>query len=61
MTEKKTSDAQLRASRKWDAKNPDVKKKSRNKSGCKAYIRDWANEDDLLEVEEWIRIRRENL
>ena len=61
MSENKTSKAQLEASRKWDLKNPDVKKKSRNKSGCKAYIRDWADEEDLREVEEWIRKRRESL
>ena len=59
MSDNKTSKAQLQASRKWDLKNPDVKKKSRNKSGCKTYIRDWANEEDLREVEEWIRLRRE--
>lgn len=61
MSDNKTSKAQLQASRKWDLKNPDVKKKSRNKSGCKTYIRDWANEKDLREVEEWIRLRRERL
>lgn len=61
MTENKTSDAQARARNKWDANNPDVKKKSRNKSGCKIYIRDWASEEDLKEVEEWIRLRRESL
>lgn len=61
MSGNKTSKAQLQASRKWDLKNPDVKKKSRNKSGCKTYIRDWANEEDLREVEEWIRLRRERL
>lgn len=61
MSDNKTSKAQLQASRKWDLKNPDVKKKSRNKSGCKTYIRDWANEEDLREVEEWIRLRRERL
>ena len=61
MADNKTSKAQLEASRKWDLKNPYVKKKSRNKSGCKTYIRDWANEEDLREVEEWIRLRRERL
>ena len=61
MSDNKTSKAQLQASRKWDLKNPDVKKKSRNKSGCKTYIRDWASEEDLREVEEWIRLRRERL
>lgn len=57
---KKTSEAQLRASRKWDQKNPDIKRKSRNKSGCKTYIRDFADEEDLKEVEEWIAEKRKN-
>lgn len=59
MTDKKTSDAQLKASKKWNAKNPEVVKKSRYKSSTKIYIRDWANDLDLLEIEEWIKARRE--
>lgn len=65
MEDKKTSKAQIRASKKWNAKNPEVIKrsryKSRYKSSTKIYIRDWANEEDLKEVEEWIKLRRENL
>lgn len=61
MTENKTSKAQIKASTKWNKKNPEVLKKARNKSGCKIYIRDWADEEDLLEVEEWIKARREKL
>lgn len=59
MTDKKTSDAQLKASKKWNAKNPEVVRKSRYKSSTKIYIRDWANDLDLLEIEEWIKARRE--
>lgn len=44
MEDKKTSKAQIRASKKWNAKNPEVIKGSRYKSSTKIYIRDWANE-----------------
>lgn len=60
MTENKTSDAQIKASKKWNAKNPDIVKKSRYKSSAKIYIRDWADEEDLKQIEEWIRQRRDN-
>lgn len=59
MTDKKTSEAQIKDSKKWNAKNPEVVKKSRYKSSTKIYIRDWANDLDLLEIEEWIKARRE--
>ena len=58
MTNKKTSEAQIRASKKWNDKNPDIVKKSRYKSSTKIYIRDWADEEDLKQVEEWIEQRR---
>lgn len=61
MAGNKTSDAQIKASTRWNKKNPEVVKKARNKSGCKVYIRDWADEEDLKEVEEWIREKRKNL
>ena len=61
MEDKKTSKAQIRASKKWNAKNLEVIKRSRYKSSTKIYIRDWENEEDLKEVEEWIKLRRENL
>ena len=57
----KVSDAQRRATEKWDAKNPDVKKKSRAKSGAKIYIRDFADELELKEVEKMIKERKEEL
>lgn len=60
MTENKTSDAQIKASKKWNEKNPDIVKKSRYKSSTKIYIRDWADEEDLKQIEEWIRQRRDN-
>lgn len=60
MTENKTSDAQIKASKKRNAKNPDIVKKSRYKSSAKIYIRDWADEKDLKQIEEWVRQRRDN-
>lgn len=61
MNENKTSEAQIKASTKWNQKNPEAVKKARHKSGCRIYIRDWADEEDLIEVEEWISTRRETL
>ncbi|MFO3716110.1 hypothetical protein [Anaerococcus cruorum] len=60
MTENKTSDAQIKASKKRNTKNPEIVKKSRYKSSTKIYIRDWADEEDLKQIEEWIRQRRIN-
>lgn len=60
MTDNKTSEAQLKASKKWNAKNPDIVKKSRYKSSTKIYIRDWANEEDLEQIEERIEQKRES-
>ena len=61
MKKNKTSEAQIRASKKWDEAHPEIKKKSSAKSGCKRYIRDYANIKDLKEVEEWIEDRKESI
>lgn len=54
------SEAQKRASRKWDAANKEKKDKSRTKSGCKKYINTYATLEDLKEVKMWIK-DRENI
>lgn len=54
------SEAQKRASRKWDAANKEKKDKSRTKSGCKKYINTYATLEDLEEVKVWIT-ERENI
>ena len=53
------SEAQKRASRKWDSANKEKKDKSRTKSGCKKYINTYATLEDLEEVKMWIE-KREN-
>lgn len=50
MTEKKTSDAQVKASRKWEEKNPDRKRYIRYRSNARTFVRHWANEEDLQEL-----------
>lgn len=57
MKKYKTSEAQRRASKKWDLNNPDIKRKSRAKSGCKSYIEIFANMDELLEVKDMLNKR----
>lgn len=55
------SEAQKRASRKWDAANKEKKDKSRTKSGCKKYINTYATLEDLKEVKMWIKDREKIL
>ncbi len=50
MTEKKTSDAQVKASRKWEEKNPDRKRYIRYRSNARTFVRHWADEEDLKEL-----------
>lgn len=62
MTEKKTSEAQRRASRKWDAKNKNIKNKSSKKSHAKGYITKMIDSvDEIEEVKEWIKIAEERI
>lgn len=60
MREPKTSDAQLRASTKWNQKNKEKMKRVRQKSSCKKYI-ETANTDELKEVKNWTEERENNL
>ncbi|WP_071025963.1 hypothetical protein [Peptoniphilus raoultii] len=55
------SDAQKRASRKWDAANKEKKDKSRTKSGCKKYINNYATLEDLEEIKSWLKDREKFL
>lgn len=61
MKDLKTTEAQRRASRKWDAANKKIKDKSRAKSGCKKYVTAFANFEDLEEVKTWIEEREKFL
>ena len=50
MTESKTSDAQIRASRKWEEKNPERKRYLRYKSNARTFVRHWADDEDMQEL-----------
>lgn len=60
LTEKKTSDAQLKASRKWQKKNKEQMKHVRNRSGAKGYIKN-ASLGELAELEQLIEERKKAL
>lgn len=60
VTEKKTSDAQLKASRKWQEKNKEQMKHVRNRSGAKGYIKN-ASLEELEELEQLIEERKKSL
>nr|WP_216691428.1 hypothetical protein [Enterococcus innesii] len=57
MTEKKISDAQLKASRRWQEKNKEQMKHVRNRSGAKGYIKN-ASLEELAELEQLITKRK---
>lgn len=59
--EKKTSDAQIKASRNWDKKNPEKARHSRYKSAAKTFIRHHATEEEMQELEKLIKERREKI
>ena len=59
MKELKTSEAQRRATRKWEQNNPDAKRYSRNKGNARTFARKYAK--TLEEVEELVDIfKKEN-
>jgi ABC-type xylose transport system substrate-binding protein len=60
LTEKKISDAQLKASRRWQEKNKEQMKHVRNRSGAKGYIKN-ASLEELAELEQLITKRKKAL
>lgn len=60
MTEKKTSEAQLRATRKWQEKNKSQMRHVRNRSGAKNYIKE-ATLEELEELRQLIAERKKAL
>ena len=52
MTEKKTSEAQIRATRKREEKNPERRKYIRYRSNARTFVRHWATQEDFEELEE---------
>ena len=61
MTNKKTSEAQVNASRRWEQRNPERAKYIRYRTGARNLLRNHATEEDLQEMEELIKERREKL
>lgn len=57
----KTSEAQVRASRNWDKKNPEKARHSRYKSAAKTFLRHHATEEELQEIEALIADRRKKI
>ena len=60
LTEKKTSDAQLKVSRRWQEKNKEQMKHVRNRPGAKGYIKN-ASLEELTELEQLISERKKAL
>ena len=54
MTEKKTIEAQNRATKKWGDKNKDKQRIYRYRSYARKYVRDIATLDDLKELSQMI-------
>lgn len=50
MKENKTSDAQIRASRKWEEKNREKATLHRNRSTARTFCRKYAEEEDIYEL-----------
>lgn len=61
MQEKKTSQAQVSASRRWEKENPERTRYIRYRTGARCFIRNHATLEDLEEVEELVKERREKL
>ncbi|WP_304263735.1 hypothetical protein [Kallipyga massiliensis] len=59
--EKKTSEAQIRASKKWNAQNPERRRYNSAKSAARSFIRNRATFEDLEELESLIAEKREKL
>ncbi|MGY3735585.1 hypothetical protein ACWOAN_02305 [Lactococcus taiwanensis] len=47
---------ELKANRKWEAKNPDKTKHDTARRQARRYIRDFATEEDISEVKAWLEL-----
>lgn len=61
MSEKKTSEAQKRATQAYREKNREKVRKQSSKSAAKSYINNYCDLDDLNEIKQWIAAREEEL
>ncbi|MDO4721457.1 MAG: hypothetical protein Q4A78_12395 [Peptostreptococcaceae bacterium] len=55
----KVSDAQKKASRAWEKRNPERTKMLRYRRSARYFIHEYAQEEDLQELERLIEERRE--
>ncbi|MDT2845556.1 hypothetical protein [Enterococcus thailandicus] len=60
MTEKKTSDAQIKASRKWQEKNKEQMNYIRKRSAARGFLK-ITNKEDINEMEQLLKNRKEEL
>ena len=50
MTKKKTSEAQRRAIKKWEEKNPERKRYLRYRTTARTFVRHWATDADIADL-----------
>ena len=50
MTESKVSEAQRRATKRWEERNPDKKRYLRYRSNARTFVRHWADKEDMDEL-----------
>lgn len=50
MADKKTSDAQIKASRKWERENPEKARFIRYRTGARTFVRHHASKEDMEEL-----------
>ena len=50
MTEGKASEAQRRATKKWEEQNPKQKRYLRYRSNARTFVRHWADDEDIEEL-----------
>lgn len=60
MKENKTSEAQIRANRKWEEKNRGKANLHRNRSSARTFCRKYAEEEDIYELIEIYNNENEN-
>lgn len=60
MTKKKTSEAQVRASRKWEKNNKERASYIRNRSVARTFVRHWAKKEDMEELLEIYKNENKN-
>ena len=60
MKENTVSEAQRRATKKWEQENLERKRYLRHRSNARTFVRHWATEEDFKELEEIFRNSRKN-